>query len=252
MCTVTWSYRTGGYDLLMNRDELHERGPALPPQERTTDGVHFLAPIDTDADGTWIAVNELGVTVGLLNRYPAGYAPSTGLPFRSRGKLVLSLAGAGSAADAVEALLASAVSDYRPFTFFAMDDAEIDGVVWDGDGDPRRFSPQMPLSSSSFRGAEVVAARQALFERELAGAGGTAGELRSPDRIPVNRLRAFHAAHDPERGAFSVCMKRPDAATKSFSHVSVDRDTVRFHYHDGAPCDDSPDTMHTLEREPSR
>lgn len=240
MCTVTWSFHSRGYDLLMNRDELHTRGRALPPRFSTAGGIRFLAPIDQDADGTWIAANELGVTVGLLNRYPSDHVDDPSAPRESRGKLVLSLAGAASAADALGGLAAERLTAYRPFTLFAIDPTQILALAWDAGGTVERLQPDMPLSSSSFRSEEVVATRVALFRREFA------------DRVTPDRLREFHSAHDPEHGAFSVCMKRPDAATKSLSHVSVNETEVRFGYYDGPPCDDPPETVHTLDRESSR
>jgi hypothetical protein len=251
MCTVTWSFHRDGYDLLMNRDELHTRGPAIAPRHHTVDGVNFLAPIDSDARGTWIAANELGVTVGLLNRYPSSYSDKEGVRYSSRGKLILALAGARSAEDAVRRIEAHALSTYRPFTFFAIDTSGILTVVWDGTGEPYREEAIIPLSSSSFRGDEVVAERVALFEQQVTAVKSRPGELIAPDRLPVRRLRQYHASYNPRRGAHSVCMDRPDAATKSFSHVSVDRRAVRFLYHDGPPCEDSADTVDMLTREPA-
>ena len=82
MCTLTFTgtaldpgisanaLREGeaGYTLLFNRDELRTRGPEIAPSETRTDsGVRYVAPTDSDAGGTWIAANEHGVSVALLN-----------------------------------------------------------------------------------------------------------------------------------------------------------------------------------------
>src|SRR5262245_8061057 len=67
--TVSWTPTREGYALRFNRDERRTRGPGLPPGMMEGDGVRFLAPTDADAGGTWIGVNQFGLTVGLLNRY---------------------------------------------------------------------------------------------------------------------------------------------------------------------------------------
>ena len=69
MCTVTWILDGDSYSLYFNRDELRTRQPALPPQRHQERGVRFLSPTDGDAGGTWIAVNEYGLSLGLLNDY---------------------------------------------------------------------------------------------------------------------------------------------------------------------------------------
>ena len=56
MCTVSWIHQGPGYQLFCNRDEKHTRRPASKPQLLTRGGVRFLAPIDGDFGGTWIAV----------------------------------------------------------------------------------------------------------------------------------------------------------------------------------------------------
>ena len=67
MCTVTWIYEPGGYHLLCNRDEKKDRAPALAPRIHQRGWVRFIAPVDAQFGGSWIAVNEFGVSVCLLN-----------------------------------------------------------------------------------------------------------------------------------------------------------------------------------------
>src|SRR6185295_10498389 len=73
----------------------------LPPEVRTLGGVSVAYPTDPDAGGTWIAANDAGVTLAILNaREPEGRA----LPRhpRSRGLVLLDLASARSIAEVVE------------------------------------------------------------------------------------------------------------------------------------------------------
>src|SRR6185312_11981515 len=69
MCTVSWIHAREGYQLLCNRDERHTRRPAQAPTVRQNGGVRFIAPIDGEEGGSWIGVNEFGLTLCLLNRY---------------------------------------------------------------------------------------------------------------------------------------------------------------------------------------
>ena len=96
MCTVSWAHQPGGYHLLCNRDEKRTRGAAFAPRVREIGGVRYVAPIDPDGGGTWLATNEHGVSLCLLNGEP-GFE-SAG-PRRSRGGLILELAWAPSAGE---------------------------------------------------------------------------------------------------------------------------------------------------------
>jgi len=60
----------------------------------------------------------------------------------------------------------------------------------------------------------------------------------------VAELARFHRQHDPAAGAHSVAMSRPNAATRSTIHVSVDRVRVVLAYR-------SPDLSRTVHLERS-
>ncbi|MBI4909752.1 MAG: hypothetical protein HY820_39405, partial [Acidobacteria bacterium] len=64
---MSWLHDTDGYQVLCNRDEKKTRRKALPPVVNTRQGVRYIAPADGDHGGTWIAVNDRGLTLCLLN-----------------------------------------------------------------------------------------------------------------------------------------------------------------------------------------
>src|SRR5204862_7203877 len=68
MCTVTFIARKRGYCLGMNRDEKLTRPTALPPKKRTVNGRAVFAPSEPGG-GTWIALNDQGATLALMNWY---------------------------------------------------------------------------------------------------------------------------------------------------------------------------------------
>jgi uncharacterized protein with NRDE domain len=69
MCTVTWLMEADSYTVFFNRDELKTRSHALHPAIKEQNGVRYIAPVDLDGGGTWIGVNEFGLTCGLLNNH---------------------------------------------------------------------------------------------------------------------------------------------------------------------------------------
>ncbi|HZT59111.1 MAG TPA: NRDE family protein [Pyrinomonadaceae bacterium] len=237
MCTVSWLRIPGGYELFCNRDERHARKLAAPPAVRETRGVRFVAPADGDAGGTWIGVNEAGLTLCLLNRYEdAPSLRSDAAPrddYRSRGLLLAGLMDCASVSQVRARVAGADLSRHRPFTLAAISADEPALLVrwknnersFDADGDA-----SMPLTSSTYRTGGVIAARKLLFRRMVEESGAVSPAM----------LRDFHGSHHPERGPFSVCMHREDAATVSFSRVRVGGGTVEFSYQPGPPCAGSP------------
>src|SRR5438093_950418 len=49
-------------------------------------------------------------------------------------------------------------------------------------------------------------------------------------------LKKLHASHLPQRGPFSICMHRPEAATVSYSEVNVSDGRATLRYYPAAPC----------------
>jgi hypothetical protein len=217
MCTVSWVHTDAGYHLLCNRDEKRTRRAALPPRVERFDGMTGIAPRDGDLGGTWIAANEFGVSLCLLNGTPRAAA-------QSRGHLLLSLIGVRSTVEAYERIESMELSPYAPFTVAVIEPEKPAAVVeWDG---ARRFRVEDSglLVSSSFDADGVKAARQREFSRLVAG------------QVTPDSLYSFHESHGRHAGPYSPCMHRPDAETVSFSWVTVSRQSVSFFYAPGSPC----------------
>lgn len=236
MCTVSWLPGAGGYTLCFNRDERFTRAPALPPAPHTRNGMAFLAPLDGDFGGTWLAVNAAGLTIGLLNRYRvAGYQPPA--EPRSRGLLVLDLIAAGSVRELRQVLDGTDLRQTAPFVLAALEPAAPPWVaVWDGTAlnGSTRPAPGFLLTSSSVTEPEVAASRQATF-----------ATVESPTAEDLVRL---HRSHLPERGRRSICMHRDDAETQCFSQVTVTDDRVTLLHVPDAPCRGEPLPPLSLER----
>jgi hypothetical protein len=228
MCTVSWLHRedAGGYELFCNRDERHTRLAALPPRVRELRGVRFIAPTDGDGGGTWVGVNEFGLTLCLLNRYQE-VAPFQPSPRTSRGLLLLELMDAASPEAALGRLPDLRLARFQPFTLVAVAArGPALRAIWDGRACTTARDAAPPLTSSSFETPRVIAAREDYFKHLAVASGGTDPLL----------LRKFHASHFPAAGAYSACLHRADARTVSFSHITVAAEEVKFSYHPDAPC----------------
>ena len=223
MCTVTWRVCHRGYDLFFNRDELNSRAAEIAPSVDESTGVRFIAPRDGDHGGTWLLTNECGITVCLLNDYANPWRPDPTKSRFSRGHIVLAMADVRAASEIPSRTEAEPLAHTAPFMLLALS-PEDDPLLlhWHGAGlscREGRISPPI-LTSSSFATADVVAARLGHFARFVP----------RPEQPQLAELAAFHRQHDPAAGAFSVAMLRPDAATRSFTRVSVDRQSVTLTY----------------------
>jgi hypothetical protein len=213
MCTVTVIRLPGLLRLVSNRDEQRSRPAALPPTRTEAGGLRVLAPTDPASRGTWIACNELGLAVALLNVNPQ--TADRRVPPRSRGDIVPMLIRGRSLDDV--ARLAAAI-DHREFAPFRL------VAVHSGEGDVLEVTPasasvhRLPLAipqmftSSGLGDHQVEGPRRQLFERTVAQ-GGT-GDLR-------DRQDRFHAHRWRDRLAVSVQMSREDAWTVSRTAIEI-------------------------------
>jgi transport and Golgi organization protein 2 len=226
MCTVTWLRQPDGYVLLCNRDERNTRRPAAGPRRGVLQGVSFIAPVDRDHGGSWIGVNEFGMTLTLLNRY-GDPQPGSREQFTSRGLLLIDLINCSDATQVKQRLQRTQLDRFRPFTLLALSTAS-EAVLanWTGaEVDVVCGNDLVPLTSTSLNEPAIAGGRREQFAQTVR------------DGLTVEKLEEFHRSHLPRRSAHSVCMHREDAATVSLSMVSVNREAIEFRYHDGAPCE---------------
>ena len=233
MCTVSWLRRDEGYQLFSNRDEQRTRRRAAGPQTLLLGGVRALAPLDSESGGTWIAANEFGLSLCLLNG-------SAGSPIKlSRGLVIMSLIRAKCLPEAGERIASMDLSEFAPFSLLGLEPGS-PPVLFQWDGSQLAEIPgadrRMPLVSSSFDGMGVEVERRGTLERLRAESRG----------LRTGSLLAFHRSHEPARGAYSPCMHREDAETVSFTWVTVSASEVSLYYAPGAPCSSLAGESRTL------
>ncbi len=231
MCTLTWrrfaraGESHGGYELFFNRDEKRTRGPELPPLVRRAGRGLAVSPRDSDGGGTWISGNDRGVSLALLNGYRESDAARGS--FESRGLLVTRLSSEDDQDGVLRVLAALDLASFRSFTLVAFDTHAAPSVAtWDGarlSVDRASDSHAAFVTSSSFSAPLVTARRRAAFDA-LSENGRSA------------RLLALHRGHAFGASAWSVCMHRPDAETRSLTRIRVDDGALRLDWHAGPPC----------------
>ena len=227
MCTVTFSPRKRGYALAMNRDEKLTRAAGVSPALSVINGRRVLAPSEPSG-GTWISVNDTGVTFALINWYS--------IPSRvtaksiSRGdvvKTVGSLSTALSAARAMQQLPLARINPFRLIGCFP-DTNQIFEWRWDlktlsSKKHPWRLQQWI---SSGFDEPQAQRTRGNVFQEAT----------KQKKVVSLEWLRRLHRSHLPTTGPFSTCMHREDAATVSYTEVSVSSRKSAMRYFGESPC----------------
>jgi hypothetical protein len=128
MCTVTFIPSGNSFFFTSSRDEQVGRPLASLPQVYEINGHRILFPKDSQAGGSWIAVNENGSAAVLLNG--AIKAHQGEHPYRkSRGLVLLDLISTNSSADSFER---TDFSGIEPFTVILFENKNLYSGKWDG------------------------------------------------------------------------------------------------------------------------
>ena len=220
----------------VNRDERLARSLALPPSQHQGERLDWLAPVDPDGGGTWVAINQVGCAVTVLNDYRSSYQPTEQI--RSRGRLVVDLVQSGDLEQVQERLEGCAIelARYRPFIALVAQRSEAEPARaieahWDG-RDLAVKVVELPRMwvSSGVPGDWAHRARQAEFERFIRNWTGDTDALHSG-------LDELFSSHQPDKGPLSICMHTPPTAhTVSHTRIQVDSNQAAMEYRAGAPC----------------
>lgn len=227
MCTVTFFPRPEGYALGMNRDEARSRPLGLPPSARQLQGVRVLYPSEPNG-GTWIALNDLGSTLALVNWYSKPALDTDRI--LSRGEVVLSILHVSTPSQVADTLGGLALHLVKPFRLIGVFPWLKSTVEWRWDME-RLQDIRHPWSANQWAssGFDEPAAQHCRRTQFLQA-------TQWPSAGSTRRLRGFHRSHLPQPGPMSVCMHRADAATVSYTEVVVSRRLARMRYTPGPPC----------------
>jgi len=289
MCTVSFLPNKHGFYLAMNRDEKFTRSTAMPPVIVDLADRRAIFPREPEG-GTWIAANDAGVCLALVNWHrvaepasrgqllpkkgnrpdaiearsswatqpvettgcPSGAKrverePNNGVP--SRGEVIRKLAGISTSDEISIAVKKLPLRRLRPFRLIAIIPSEqkVTEWRWDLQRLTRRNHEWRPQHwfSSGFDERKAERVRAGVCASFVAGGVDPGKRETSPRRkqagvnaagYSLNALRRLHRSHSPERGPFSICMHRPDAATVSYTEVAVSKRRATMRYKSGSCC----------------
>jgi hypothetical protein len=237
MCTVSFIACKSGYALAMNRDEKLTRIAGLPPAKRIISGRAVLSPSEPGG-GTWIALNDAGVTFALINWY--SITAQVKEEAVSRGNVVNAVSSLNSPDSTSATLKKLPLEKINPFRLIGVFPATQEIFQWQWNlqkliRKKHRWRAQQWISSG-FNEPAAQRIRSETFRRALKQK--SAGSL--------GWLRRLHCSHSPQSGSFSTCMHRADAATVSCSEITVSEHKATLRYHAGAPCGISNPSSHNF------
>ncbi len=228
MCTVTLlpiEHADGiGVRIGCSRDESVLRPSALPPISKSFGKRSALLPVDPQSNGTWIAANDAGLALVLLNRNrtPANKTPTAN---RSRGEIIPSLLHCESIVDATEEMRLLGTDDFGPFRLLIVSReafAEIDSTQQVDSYAPCRFDRPRIFTSSGLGDEVVEGPRTELFRCYFF--------KRKSSNCMASLQDRFHLHRWTGREHLSVCMSRKDARTVSYTVVQMLGQAVSMTY----------------------
>lgn len=239
MCTVSFIARKTAYALAMNRDEKVNRVAGRPPSKKIFGGRAVLAPSEPGG-GTWIALNDGGATLALINWY--AIAARVKGETVSRGRVVNVTSAATTPTEAEDALAELPLGRISPFRLIGVFPATHEIVEWRWNLKQlaRRNHPWKTRQwiSSGLDEPTAQRVRSQTFQRAL----------RQKSAGTLEWLRRLHRSHAPQSGPFSICMHRADAATVSCTLVAVHPNIAVMSHYSGSPCRCADVSIHKLRR----
>jgi len=226
MCTVTLIARQSGYALGMNRDEKLSRVSALPPKRIRLGKCEAIFPSEPSG-GTWIGVNDCGLTLALVNWYS--------VPNRAKGNVI-------SRGEIVRSLLSSESLDVVSSAFTSLPLSRVNPFRLIGVSKEKRIVEWqwnlLNLSSyeHSWRSRTWISSGFDEPGAQRARGNTFAKALNDPSSGTISWLRDVHASHGARPGPYSTCMHREGAATVSYTEVFVEAKSASLRYFQGPPC----------------
>ncbi len=229
MCTLTFIPDGEDFIVGMNRDEQRSRTLALPPKVHTRDNLLAVYPSEPSG-GTWIAANQSGIVLSLLNWYAVDSRQLTAKQ-KSRGDLIPELIFERELFGVTARLRKFDLAGVPPFRLVGISRRQRTVCEWRWDGHNLvalvfSWTRKHWFSSS-------ISDTTAEIHR---GATCTAAAPTANPRDPF-WLDALHRSHCPASGPYSICVHRHDAATVSYTKVSFVTGSLSMAYVSGSPCE---------------
>ncbi len=230
MCTISFIPNSQGFYLGMNRDESLRRSVALPPDLYRAGNRSSIYPREPNG-GTWIGVNDLGLSLALINWHAVPTRQENRVV--SRGVVVRTLLAADDIGVSYLMLDALPIRQMPPFRVIAiaLRDHSVAEFRWNQDQllTIKHHWTAQHWFSSGFDESIVHATRAEICENEW----------KKTDAGTLPWLRALHQSHLPKPSALSICMHGENAATVSYTELVLQPGRGFMRYHQGPLCNHS-------------
>ena len=221
----------------MNRDEKRDRLAALPPEVIELECHRAIFPWEPTG-GTWISANDAGVCLALINWHRIERKPKNDT--LSRGLVIKELGGKSTAEEIATALKKLPVRKLRPFRLIAIVPRTRRVIEWRWNLQRlaiRNYEWQRQhWFSSGFDERRAEVERQRVCNAAMVQQSATS----------LMSLRQLHRSHSPKQGPFSICMHRSDAATVSYTEVTVSNQRATMRYKSGPSCSNGAKVTRTI------
>ena len=207
MCTVTLAPMPHGFVLTMNRDERRERDEAGIHLGQVNE-VKYCYPVDAQAGGTWVGLNNHGVAMALLNQYQAPTIKNA----RSRGRIIAEILTLGDITTIYAAMQTLDTELFNAFDCLLVSKTNAYQFSWDRANyrsQPVCYKNGFMLTSSSERLSEVQQHRQQRFTKWLHHSSS------------FQEIDRFHLRQHHEQARSDVFMARKLTHTKSLVQIKT-------------------------------
>lgn len=231
MCTITfYPVSADHYFLSMNRDEARTRSHADPPQTGLSGMTRYIHPIDGDKGGTWIGVNQYGISLSIMNWHSAQQPDGNNNEFISRGWIIPNLMDSVDLGDCDRQLHQLSLAKTKPFRMLAVQPSPLRIVEWLWDMNELRMKKQPTKrsiwTSSGWKPHHVHNTRKRIFENFW----------KHHDEVSIDNIEVLHATQLPAPGPLAISMSHPKAMSVSNTIVEVSPEKAVMHYLDGFPA----------------
>ena len=222
MCTVTFIPAGDTVFIAHNRDEKSLRSKAIAPNKYRVNGHTLLFPRDTQAGGSWIAVNANGAAAVLLNGAFVKHIQA--LPYRkSRGLVLLEIIASN---DVLYCWQNIDLENIEPFTVVLWSRGQLYEGRWDG----QRKHTAMPDGFKAHTWSSVTLYDLTVRDRRRQWFALWRQQCPQPALEDILQYHSLAGDGDPHN---SLCMNRDNRMlTVSITGIQLSPGQCRMEYRD--------------------
>jgi len=214
----------------MNRDEARTRSAALQPGIGYSGKIQYARPVDGEKGGTWIGVNQYGLSICIMNWYGVSQPDGDKNDFISRGWIIPNLMDSVNLVDCEQQLQQLSLRKIRPFRLLAIQTNPIQVKEWYWDMNHLRPESQPAeqniWTSSGWKPKHVHNVRKRVFDNFWKVQG----------EVTLDKIQTLHATQLPEPGPLAISMSHSKAMSVSNTIIETTSVKAVMHYLDGFPA----------------